>query len=117
MRKPYRVWMPILLVCFATVAASAQSFRVQCPTNTITHPDTTPTQLVNSAEPTYSGPTSLVMGPSAFLIPDPAAKNANGAIKYHQISRGDVYSTMAAATPTYIFSSVPLAYLPVLPNA
>src|SRR5260370_2011347 len=111
MRKPYRVWMPILLVCFATVAASAQSFRVQCPTNTITHPDTTPTQLVNSAEPTYSGPTSLVMGPSAFLIPDPAAKNANGAIKCQQISGGDGYSTMGDGTQTYMFSFGPLSGL------
>ena len=24
-RKPYHVWLPILLVCFATVAANAQS--------------------------------------------------------------------------------------------
>ena len=111
MRKPYRVWMPILLVCFATVAASAQSFRVQCPTNTITHPDTTPTQLVNSAEPTYSGPTSLVMGPSGYLIPDPAAKNANGAIKCQQISGGDGYSTMGDGTQTYMFSFGPLSGL------
>ena len=36
-RKPYHAWLPILLVCLA-VAANAQSFRVQCPTTTITHP-------------------------------------------------------------------------------
>ncbi|HUD63109.1 MAG TPA: multicopper oxidase domain-containing protein [Candidatus Sulfotelmatobacter sp.] len=111
MRKPYQVWMPILLVAFQTVAASAQSFRVQCPTNTITHPDTTPAQLVNSAEPAYSGPTSLLMGPSGFLIPDPAAKNANGAIKCQQISGGDGYSTMGDGTQTYMFSFGPLSGL------
>ena len=38
MRKSYQVWIPIFLVCLLTVAASAQSFQVQCPTSTITHP-------------------------------------------------------------------------------
>ena len=38
MRKSPQVWIPVLFVAFATVAASAQSFRVQCPPYTITHP-------------------------------------------------------------------------------
>ncbi len=38
MRKSYQVWLPVFLVCLLTVAASAQSFQVQCPTTTITHP-------------------------------------------------------------------------------
>ena len=39
MRNRFPGRLPILLfVCLATVAASAQSFRVQCPTSTITHP-------------------------------------------------------------------------------
>ena len=36
MRKPYRIWLPILLVSLATVTGNAQSFRVQCPNTTIT---------------------------------------------------------------------------------
>jgi hypothetical protein len=39
MRNRFQGRLPVLLlVCLATVAASAQSFRVQCPTSTITHP-------------------------------------------------------------------------------
>ena len=57
MRKSYPVWISILVV-FAAVTASAQSFRVQCPTSTITHPD--PTNAgVNNSEPTYNGPTQF----------------------------------------------------------
>ena len=52
MRKTHQVWLPILLVCFATVAASAQSFRVQCPTSTITHPAAN-----NDSEPAYTAAT------------------------------------------------------------
>ena len=58
MRKSSPVWIPILLVVFATVAASAQSFRVQCPTSTITHPDPSNAGL-NNAEPAYNGPTQF----------------------------------------------------------
>ena len=50
MRKSSRVWIPILLVVFATVAASAQSFRVQCPTSTVTHPDLSGSGI-NSSDP------------------------------------------------------------------
>src|SRR5467141_4807974 len=38
MRKPYQIILPILLGCFVPAVATAQSFRVQCPTSTITHP-------------------------------------------------------------------------------
>jgi FtsP/CotA-like multicopper oxidase with cupredoxin domain len=93
MRKQLQVWLPILLVCFATVAASAQSFRVQCPTSTITHPDATK----NDSEPAY---------PSAV----------NGAIKCQQISGGDGYSTMGDGTQTYMFSFGPLSGLADIAN-
>ena len=43
MMKSSQVWISILLVAFATVAASAQSFRVQCPPSTLTHPGTNST--------------------------------------------------------------------------
>ena len=43
-----------VLVSVSAVCATAQSFRVQCPTTTITHPNPA------SAEPAYNGPTKLV---------------------------------------------------------
>ena len=56
MRKSFQVWIPIVLVCLVAVGASAQSFRVQCPTSTVTHPGNLTD--VNS-EPPYNGPTQL----------------------------------------------------------
>ncbi len=102
MRKPCLSWLPILLVSLATVTASAQSFRVQCPTSTITHPNA----ASNNSEPTYTGPTYT--GTNGF----PAAPaNVNGAIKCQQISGGDGYSTMGDGTQTYMFSFGPLSGL------
>jgi len=94
MRKQLQVWLPILLVCFATVAASAQSFRVQCPTKTITHP----TAANNNAERPF------------------ALGGVNGAIKCQQISGGDGYSTMGDGTQTYMFSFGPLSGLADIAN-
>ena len=107
MRKPYQVWLPILLVAFATVAASAQSFRVQCPTSTITHP----TAANNNSEPAYVGPTY-----SGKLVYPAAPTNVNGAIKCQQISGGDGYATMADGTQTYMFSFGPLSGLADIAN-
>ena len=102
MRRTSQVWLPILLVCFATTIASAQSFRVQCPTSTITHP----TAANNNGEPTYAGPT--YSGNHGY----PAAPdNVNGAIKCQQISGGDGYATMGDGTQTYLFSFGPLSSL------
>ena len=86
MRKPYQVWLPILLMCLATVTANAQSFRVQCPTSTALHPTAV------TAEPAYLGPGGV-----------------NGAIKCQQISGGDGYATMGDGTQTYLFSFGPLS--------
>jgi FtsP/CotA-like multicopper oxidase with cupredoxin domain len=103
---------PVLLAVLVSVAAtsaSAQSFRVQCPTSTITHPDKTTAQLVNSTEPAYTGPTTL--GPATsggYLVP---TANVNGAIKCQQISGGDGYATMGDGTQTYMFSFGPLSGL------
>src|SRR3979490_470154 len=109
----YRFWLPTLFLCFATFSANAQSFRVQCPTSTITHPDTTTTQLLNSSEPAYAGPTSLAVPATpppgtkgGFLMP---TANVNGAIKCQQISGGDGYATMGDGTQTYMFSFGPLS--------
>jgi FtsP/CotA-like multicopper oxidase with cupredoxin domain len=110
MRKPHQVWLPILLICLGTVAASAQSFRVQCPTSTITHPDPNKTG-VNNSEPAFVGPT--YSGTNGY----PAAPaNVNGAIKCQQISGGDGYSTMGDGTQTYMFSFGPLSGLADIAN-
>jgi hypothetical protein len=107
MRKPYQVWLPIIVLCFATVAANAQSFRVQCPTSTITHPD--PTNAgVNNTEPNYNGPTTFVTNAQGFVTP---TANINGAIKCQQVSGGDGYSTMADGVQTFMFSFGPLSGL------
>jgi len=122
MRKPYQVWLPILLICLATGAASAQSFRVQCPASTITHPDPN-NSGVNNAEPAYSGPTVFTCsvlngcggsaGNVGYLVP---SSNVNGAIKCQQISGGDGYATMADGTQTFMFSFGPLSGLADIAN-
>jgi len=99
MKKFHAIWLPILLVSLATVAARAQSFRVQCPTSTITHP----TAANNNSEPAYTAPTYT--GTSGF----PTAPHVNGAIKCQQISGGDGYATMGDGTQTYLFSFGPLS--------
>jgi len=110
MRKSYQVWLPILLVAFATVAASAQSFRVQCPTSTITHPSKIHD---NNSEPVYNGPTTLTLNSSGYFEP---SANVNGAIKCQQISGGDGYATMGDGTQTYMFSFGPLSGLANIAN-
>src|SRR5271165_7241415 len=105
MRKPFQVWMPTLLVCLAAITASAQSFRVQCPTSTITHPSSLNN---NNTEPTYNGPTSFTLNGNGFYSP---SANVNGAIKCQQVSGGDGYSTMANGVQTFMFSFGPLSGL------
>jgi len=84
--------------------ASAQSFRVQCPTSTITHPNA----ANNNSEPAYSGPTAQAVGANGYLEP---TANVNGAIKCQQISGGDGFATMGDGTQTYLFSFGPLSGL------
>lgn len=101
------VFSVLALICIAASPVTAQSFRVQCPTSTVTHPDPNNTG-VNNAEPAYGGPTNLVPGSNGFLVP---SSNVNGAIKCQQISGGDGYSTMADGTQTFMFSFGPLSGL------
>jgi len=110
MRKSYQVWIPVLFVAFATVVASAQSFRVQCPTTTITHPN-----AVTSAqgEPAYNGPTQFTTAAvsgsqGGYVTP---TSGVNGAIKCQQISGGDGYMTEADGNQTFMFSFGPLSGL------
>src|SRR5438270_1125630 len=107
MRKLSPVWLPILLVYLATAVASAQSFRVQCPTSTLTHP----TAANNNAEPAYVGPTYT--GTSGYPA---ATAHVNGAIKCQQISGGDGYATMGDGTQTYMFSFGPLSGITDIAN-
>jgi hypothetical protein len=85
-----------------TTWASAQSFRVQCPTSTITHP----TIANNNSEPANSAATVQALGSGGYLVP---SSNVNGAIKCQQISGGDGYATMANGTQTFMFSFGPLS--------
>jgi len=103
MKKLYTLWVPLAVLLSCPLVSSAQSFRVQCPTSTITHPAAN-----NDAEPAYTGPTSLSTNAQGFLAPQ---GSANGAIKCQQISGGDGFATMGDGTQTYMFSFGPLSGL------
>src|SRR5260370_38574087 len=111
-----RLGLPTILLALLSLPAAAQSFRVQCPTSTITHPSALNN---NNAEPAYTGPTTLVSTvPSetttpvtGYLVP---SANVNGAIKCQQIAGGDGYSSMGDGTQTYMFSFGPLSGLAAL---
>src|SRR5690242_20211090 len=109
MRKMRQICFLIILICLAIAMANAQSFRVQCPTTTITHPAAS-----NDVDPPYTAPTTLVPGSNGYLVPQPGT--ANGAIKCQQISGGDGYATMGDGTQTYMFSFGPLSGLADIAN-
>ncbi len=108
-KKLFRLLAPFMVVCLALTIASAQSFRVQCPTSTITHP----TAANNNSEPVYTGQTAFTTGTGGYLTP---TANVNGAIKCQQISGGDGYATMGDGTQTYMFSFGPLSGLADIAN-
>jgi len=103
-----------MVLGFLAVPAGAQSFRVQCPTSTITHP----VAANNNAEPAYTAPTALALNGQRFFAPDltATAPNVNGAIKCQQISGGDGYASMGDGTQTYMFSFGPLSGLADMAN-
>ncbi len=90
MRKLHHIGLLIAFVCLATGVARAQSFQVQCPDHTLTHP----VAANNNSEPAYTSATAV-----------------NGAIKCQQISGGDGFATMGDGTQTYMFSFGPLSGL------
>jgi FtsP/CotA-like multicopper oxidase with cupredoxin domain len=95
----------VLAVIIVTVRpVTSQSFRVQCPVTTITHPNA----ANNNSEPVYAGPTNFTLGSKGYLAP---GSNVNGAIKCQQISGGDGFATMADGTQTFMFSFGPLSGL------
>src|ERR1700722_8106984 len=77
-----RCGLAALLVSALALPAAAQSFRVQCPQTTTTHPNGS---SVDAAHP--------------------------GLVKCQQISGGDGYATMGDGTQTYLFSFGPLSGL------
>jgi hypothetical protein len=118
MRKLQQICFLLLLISFAAGAASAQSFRVQCPVTTITHPVTTVDPVTKmDTEPAYNGPTQFnapaagVPGGTTGDFVTPVAGTQNGAIKCQQISGGDGLSTMADGTQIFMFSFGPLSGL------
>jgi FtsP/CotA-like multicopper oxidase with cupredoxin domain len=114
-----KLWLLVGLTCIAALPASAQSFRVQCPTSTITHPNLTVDPVTGKdTEPAYTAPTTFVSTntttPAAgYLVP---SANVNGTIKCQQVSGGDGYSTMANGTQTFMFSFGPLSGLAKIAN-
>src|SRR6516164_450316 len=106
-RKLAALYTLLTLCCIAALPAAAQSFRVQCPTSTITHP----VAAKNNLEPAYIGPTYT--GANGYPT---APANVNGAIKCQQISGGDGYATMGDGTQTYMFSFGPLSGLADIAN-
>jgi len=99
-----RCWIVLGALSAFAAPALAQSFRVQCPPSTITHPDATK----NNAEPAYSAPTYTGTSPDYTVG---RTGPVNGAIKCQQISGGDGYATMGDGTQSYLFSFGPLSGL------
>src|SRR4051794_13704945 len=102
-RSVSRLCPLVVSIVVAAMAAHAQSFKVQCPTSTITHPG-----AANDLEPEYSGATTLALGAAGYMNP---VTNVNGAIKCQQISGGDGFATMGDGTQTYLFAFGPLSGL------
>src|SRR5881398_1709295 len=97
-----RGWIALGLLSAFAVPAMAQSFRVQCPTSTITHP----VAANNDSEPAYTAPTYAA--PSTNYTVGKTGP-VNGAIKCQQIAGGDGYAVMGDGTQTYLCSFGPLS--------
>jgi len=124
MERKLRYAVTLLLFFGALRPSAAQSFRVQCPQGTITHPitgsncTTSPMGTgCNNTEPAYNGPTQfnapaagVPSGTSGDFV-TPKTGTVNGAIKCQQISGGDGFMTEADGTQTFMFSFGPLSGL------
>ena len=103
-----RGWIGLGLLSAFAVPAMAQSFRVQCPPSTITHP----VAANNNSEPPYNGPDVCCHDCRRYSADtDRQNRPVNGAIKCQQISGGDGYASMADGTQTYLFAFGPLSGL------
>jgi hypothetical protein len=94
-------------LCLSALSVGAQSFRVQCPTSTITHP----VAANNNSEPPYTAPSYTPTTGVASDYTNGRTGPVNGAIKCQQISGGDGYAVMGDGTQTYLFSFGPLSGL------
>src|SRR6516225_7362288 len=101
-----RASIALAVLSLCALPAMAQSFRVQCPPSTITHPAAN-----NNSEPAYRGPTQFT--PQSQTAPgwSVPSSHVNGAIKCQQVSGGDGYATMGDGTQTFMFSFGPLSGL------
>src|SRR6202165_743763 len=108
-----RGWISLGLLSAFAVPAMAQSFRVQCPTSTITHAGASNDSEPAYTTPTYPTPTTTSSTPADYTT---GKGPVNGAIKCQQISGGDGYATMADGTQTYLFSFGPLSGLADIAN-
>ena len=105
--KMRAAWFLLTMILMAGLIASGQSFKVQCPTSTITHPSTLNSVTLVNTEPAYNGATGYSTDPQGgFEVP---TANVNGAIKCQQVSGGDGFATMGDGTQTYLFSFGPLS--------
>jgi len=107
-----RASIALAVLSLCALPAMAQSFRVQCPTSTITHPDPTNSGVNSTDRPPYNGPTQFTRpttGTAQWVVP--TAGTVNGGIKCQQISGGDGYATMGDGTQTFMFAFGPLSGL------
>src|SRR5882762_1087216 len=110
-----RGWIALGLLSTFALPAMAQSFRVQCPTNTVTHPNPANNNLeLAYSGPTYPTPATPPTNPTDYTTGKTGP--VNGAIKCQQISGGDGYATMGDGTQTYMFSFGPLSGLGDIAN-
>jgi hypothetical protein len=115
----YRFWLPTLLLCLATLPASAQapgfqgggSFHVQCPMTTPLHPSA----ITTAQEPAYTHAARVLIG-SGTTAAHFETRAFNGAIKCQQISGGDGMMTEADGNQTFMFSFGPLSGLAQIVN-
>ena len=80
----------LLAFCVVALPAAAQSFRVQCPTSTITHP----VAANNNTEPSYDGPTQFTPQSQTPLV------------------RGDPATTDGATSGNAPWTGFPAPYTP-----
>ncbi|MEM5448739.1 multicopper oxidase domain-containing protein [Paraburkholderia guartelaensis] len=90
-----------LLCMMFAIPSFSQSFMVQCPPTTPSHPSALP---AGAGEPPYTGPSFTGQTSASTGV-------VNGAIKCQQISGGDGYATMANGVQTYLFAFGPLSGL------
>ncbi|HKR47468.1 MAG TPA: multicopper oxidase family protein [Paraburkholderia sp.] len=90
-----------LLCMMFAIPSFSQSFMVQCPPTTPSHPTALP---AGAGEPPYTGPSFTGQTSASTGV-------VNGAVKCQQISGGDGYATMANGVQTYLFAFGPLSGL------